>query len=68
VHFSFLASVVIVLVSVVIVLASVVIVLFQAGEAYSYLDVTKVKDNNTNLSTVGKEHVSARVSPNILSD
>jgi hypothetical protein len=42
--------------------------LFQTGEAYSNLDLTKVTHNNNKLSTVEMEKVIVRVSPNIFSD
>jgi hypothetical protein len=38
-------------------LASVLVMLFQTGEAYSNLDLTKVTYNNKKLSEVEKEKV-----------
>jgi len=48
--------------------ASVAVILFQRDEAYSYLDLTKVKYNNNKLSIAEQEKVNIRTRSNILSD
>jgi hypothetical protein len=49
-------------------LLALVVVIFQAGGAYSNLDLTNVKYKNNKLSLVEKESVDACMNPNILSD
>ena len=49
-------------------LLALVVIIFQAGKAYSKLDLNNIKYNNNTQSTVQKQYVSACMSHNILSD
>ena len=49
-------------------LLALVVVTFQAGKAYSNLDLNNIKCNNNKQSTVEKQCVNACMSANILSD
>ena len=49
-------------------LLALVVVIFQAGKAYSNLDLNNIKYNNNKESIVEKQCVNACMRPNILSD
>jgi hypothetical protein len=49
-------------------LASAVVMLFQTGEAYFNLGLTRTQYNNNNQQIVGEEHARVRVCSSILSD
>jgi len=47
---------------------ALVVVIFQAGKAYSNLDLNDIKYNTNKQSIVEKEYANACMSPNIFSD